>query len=173
MSSDPSLDQLRKRYEEVFGERIPSTSVITQQKPELLSMTGPEGLKRKLNKLKQLNIKYEVQFDYMKKDPSLVKKQLLSNNYINLESEIKILILNILNNHTADMIPEQKKVFKETSLKLIKMMNQVRTCKMKKESCVISGGMSIRKQSKKKQKKTKKPRKKRITRKRTGKKHRY
>ena len=173
MSSDPSLDQLRKRYEEIFGERIPSTPVINNQKADILSMTGPQGLNKKLAKLKQLNINYEVQFDLMKKTPSLVTNVLLSSKYIDLESEIKILILNILNNHDGDMLPEQKKVFKETSLKLIKMMNQVRTCKMKNESCVISGGKRKRKQMTRKTRKSRKSRKKRKTRKQTGRKHIY
>lgn len=174
MSSDPSFERLNQRFEEIFGhsafiQQTPTS--IPQQKEDLLSMTGPKGLNKKLTRLNNLQIRYDAHLKMMKEynNPADVQKHLESKQYKNLETEIKILIMNILNKHGNDMPISEKKEFEKNTSKFLSNLNKARTCKLgSKESCVISGGKRRRRRTtNRKQRKTRKTRKnKRVRRKR-------
>ena len=169
--SDPSLDQLKKRFIEIFGhpvESTPTTLPSTQQN-DILASTGMDGLNKKLKKLKNLIIRFDSHIDMLKSyknDPNLIQKHLNTNSYQTLESEIQVLIYNILRNHSNDMTPSQRKDFITTTSAFLNKLKNSRSCKSgSKESCVIMGGRRRKRRTKRST--TKKRRKTRMKRKNT------
>lgn len=172
MNTDPSLNRLNQRFEEIFGYSAlqpPPQITASQDKTDLLNMTGQKGLIKKLTKLNNLLIRYDGQIKMMKdyKNPELVKKHLETNKYKELETQIKILIINILNTNSNDMSISQKQEFEKNTTQFLDKINNVRNCKFgSKESCVISGGKKRKRTTKRKSRKARKTRKhKRIRRK--------
>ena len=94
------------------------------------------------------------------KNPALVKKHLETKKYQELETQIKILIMNILNTHSNDMSVSQKQEFEKNTTQFLDKINNVRNCKFgSKESCVISGGKKRKRTTKRKSRKARKTRK--------------
>jgi len=166
--SDPSLDQLKKRFLEVFGHPIESTPTIlpSTQQNDILASTEIYGLNKKLKRLKNSIIKFDTHIDMLKSyknNPNLIQKHLNTNTYQTLESEIKVLILNILRFHSNDMTPSQRKDFESTTSAFLNRLNNSRSCKSgSKDSCAIMGGSRRKRSTKSKTiKRKRKPRRKR------------
>jgi len=173
MNTDPSLNRLNQRFQEIFGYSAlqpPPQITASQDKTDLINMTGQNGLIKKLTRLNNLLIRYNGQIEMMKnyKNPALVKKHLETKKYQELETQIKILIMNILNTHSNDMSVSQKQEFEKNTSQFLDKINNVRNCKFaSKESCVISGGKKRKRTTKRKSRKARKTRKhKRVRRKR-------
>ena len=173
MNTDPSLNRLNQRFQEIFGYsalQLPSQIAASQENTDLINMTGQKGLIKKLKRLNNLLIRYNGQIEMMKnyKNPALVKKHLETNKYQELETQIKILIMNILNTNSNDMSISQKQEFEKNTTKFLDKINNVRNCKFEsKESCVISGGNKRKRTTKRKSRKARNTRKhKRVRRKR-------